>query len=375
VTNQMKLLIVDDEPSVRKLLSRYFESRGFAVVVAEDGLQGWHAARDEQPDIVLTDVSMPEMDGYELTRTIRRNPATSTIPVILLSAHRESDAMVTGYECGADDYVAKPVDMDVLRHKIDALVRRAVSRPSVTGPALGKLICITSAKGGVGVTTLTANLSILLCRRSETVCAYDLNLEHGDLPVLMDMQPKLSIADLARDVTSLGDNFQWDDYLPRHAAGPRLLAAPPRPHDAAGIDDAAVQDITSRLRGLHDYVVADLPPGYGDVALSVYEHAERIVVVTSPELTSLRRTRELLGVLGGLNVEEDKITLVLNRVIDVPGIDARRVEAFLRRPVAISIPHGGITFVEAVTIGRPVVMAAGTGNAAVDAITDLAGLL
>jgi pilus assembly protein CpaE len=371
----MKLLIVDDESSVRKLLGRYFESRGFAVTVASDGLRGWHAARDEQPDLVLTDVSMPEMDGYELTRTIRRNPSTAGIPVILLSAHRESDAMVAGYECGADDYVAKPVDMDVLKHKIDALLRRAVSRPQVKGPALGKLICVTSAKGGVGVTTLVANLAVLLCRRSETVCAYDLNLEHGDLPVLLDMHPKLNIVDLVRDSASLGENLQWDDYLPRHAEGPRLLAAPSRPHDAAGIDDSAVQDVTTRLRGLHDYVIADLPPGYGDAALSIFEHAERIVVITSPELTSLRRTRELLGVLTGLGVDEDKIALVLNRVVDVPGIDSRRVEAFLRRPVSISIPDGGPAFVEAVTVGRPVVLGAAPGNAGVDAIVDLAGLL
>ena len=371
----MRLLIVDDEPSVRKLLSRFFSSRGFAVSVAEDGLHGWQAARDEQPDLVLTDVSMPEMDGYELTRTIRRNPSTATIPVILLSAHRESEAMVAGYECGADDYVAKPVDMDVLKHKIDALLRRAASRPVTSGPALGKLICITSAKGGVGVTTLAANLSVLLCRRSETVCTYDLNLEHGDLPVLLDLQPKLTIVDLVRDRATNGDNLQWDDYLPRHPSGPRLLGAPSRPHDAAGIDEAALQDVTARLRGLHDYVVADLPPGYGDHALSIYEHAERIVVVTSPELTSLRRTRELLGILAGLGVDEERITLVLNRVVEVPGIDARRVEAFLRRPVAVTIPNGGPLFIEAVTVGKPVVLSSVVTNGAVDAMTDLVGLL
>src|SRR3981081_2133057 len=114
-----KLLVVDDEPSVRKLIKRFFESRGFQVAVANDGIQGWSATRAEGPDLGLADVAMPEMDGYELTRTIRRNPSTAGIPVILLSAHREADAMVTGYECGADDYIAKPVDMDVLKHKID----------------------------------------------------------------------------------------------------------------------------------------------------------------------------------------------------------------------------------------------------------------
>lgn len=370
-----KLLVVDDEPSVRKLIQRFFESRGFAVATAENGLVGWNAARDDPPDLVLSDVSMPEMDGYELTRTIRRNPATASTPVILLSAHRDSDAMVAGYECGADDYVPKPVDMEVLKHKIDALLRRAVSRPESTGPALGKLITVTSAKGGVGVSVLAANLSILLCRRSETVCAVDLGLEHGDLPVLLDLQPKMTIVDAIKDLAIHGDALQWDDYLPRHHAGPRLMAAPSRPHDAAAIEEGHVRDLTERLRGLHDYLLADLPPGYGDISLNVLESSERIVVVTSPEITSLRRTRDLLGVLTGLGIEDDRVAVVLNRVIEVAGIDARRVEAFLRRPVAVTIPHdGGGAFTEAVTTGRPVVLSGG-GTPAVEAITDLAGML
>lgn len=372
-----RLLVVDDEPSVRKLIKRFFESRGYEVAVAEDGMVGWTMARDQGPDVVLSDVSMPEMDGYELCRTIRRNPMTASIPVILLSAHREAEAMVAGYECGADDYVAKPVDMEVLKHKIDALMRRSVTAPTTVGPATGKLICITSAKGGVGVTTLAANLAILLCRRNETVCAYDLNLEHGDLPVLLDMQPKLTIVDLIKELQAQGDNVPWDDFLVRHPAGPRMLAGPSRPHDASAVTEEQVSDVTAKLRRLHDYTIVDLPPSYGDLALNVFETAERIVVLTSPELTSLRRTRELLGVLQGLSVPDDRVLVVLNRIIDVAGIDARRTEAFLRRPVTVTIPNGGTAFTEAITMGRPLVLAGAAGPAgeAVQAITELAGLL
>ncbi|HEY6379587.1 MAG TPA: response regulator, partial [Candidatus Dormibacteraeota bacterium] len=330
-----KLLVVDDEPSVRKLIKRFFESRGFEVAVAENGIQGWQMTRDYGPDVVLSDVSMPEMDGYELTRTIRRNPQTAAVAVILLSAHRDADAMVAGYECGADDYVPKPVDMEVLRHKIDALMRRAVASHAqpMSGPTTGKLICVTSAKGGVGVSTLCANLAILLCRRNETVCAYDLNLEHGDLPVLLDLQPKLSIVDLIRELAAQGDNVPWDEFLVRHPSGPRMLAAPLRPHDASAVSEEQVDGLTAKLRELHDFVLVDLPPSYGDLALSVFDHADRLVVVTSPELTSLRRTRELLGVLSGLEIPDERVLVVLNRVIDVAGIDARRIESFFKRPV------------------------------------------
>ena len=371
----MRLLVVDDEPSVRKLLKRFFEARGYEVNVADNGVQGWTAARDLAPDLVVSDVAMPEMDGYELVRTIRRNPTTAGIPVILLSAHSEANELVAGYESGADDYVTKPVDMEVLGLKIDALLRR--SRASSTAslvPTTGKLITVTSAKGGVGTTVLAANLAVLLGRRSETVCAYDLNLEHGDLPVMFDLQPKAGIGEAVRDMLALGEGFQWDDYLVRHSSGAKVLAAPLKPHDASAVTEDLVAQVTGKLRGLHDYVIADLPPSYSDMALSIYESSDRLVVITSPELTSLRRTKELLSVLGSLGVPDERVLVVLNRIIEVPAIDARRAEAFLRRPVAVTIPNGGQTFPDSVATGRPIAL--GQPNSpAVAALSDLATML
>ena len=370
----MKLLVVDDEPSVRKLLKRFFEARGYDVAVADNGLMGWTATRDESPDLVVSDVAMPEMDGYELVRTIRRNPATAAIPVILLSAHAEANELVAGYESGADDYVTKPVDMEVLGLKIDALLRRArASHGGVSAPTTGKLITVTAAKGGVGTTTLTANLAVLLGRRSETVCCYDLNLEHGDMPVMFDLQPKMSIGEAVRDMNNT-EGFQWDDYLVRHSSGAKVLAAPLKPHDAAAVTEDLVSQVTAKLRELHDYVLADLPPSYNDMALSVYEQSDRMVVITSPELTSLRRTKELLAVLSSLGVPDERILVALNRVVEVPAIDARRAEAFLRRPVAVTIPNGGQVFPDSVSTGRPVSLAQ-PNNPAVVAISDLATML
>ena len=371
----MKLLVVDDEPSVRKLLKRFFEARGYEVAIADNGVMGWTATRDEAPDLVVSDVAMPEMDGYELVRTIRRNPATAAIPVILLSAHAEANELVAGYESGADDYVTKPVDMEVLGLKIDALLRRArASGGGVPAPTTGKLITVTSAKGGVGVTALTANLAVLLGRRSETVCCYDLNLEHGDLPVMFDLQPKMGIGEAVRDMATQGDGFQWDDYLVRHSSGAKVLAAPLKPHDASSVTEDLVAQVTTKLRALHDYVIADLPPAYNDMNLSVYESSDRLVAITSPELTSLRRTKELLGVLSSLGVPDERVLVVLNRIIDVPAIDARRAEAFLRRPVAVTIPNGGQAFPDAVSTGRPVALSQ-PNTPAVVAISDLATML
>jgi pilus assembly protein CpaE len=376
----MKVLVVDDEPSVRRLLQRYLGGHGYEVTIAGNGAEGWAAACDGEPDLVLSDVSMPVMDGYELVRTLRRHPATASIPVILLSANRGADDMVEGYRSGADDYVAKPVDVEVLRHKIDALLRRAQPDTVAPPPALGRLACVTSAKGGAGVTTVAANLAILLGRRnpSQRVCAVDLDLAHGDLQVLLDLRPPAGMAEAAREVAARdGDGklvpVEWNDYLARQEGGPWLLAAPQTPLEASAVSDAGISQVLAGLRTSHDHLVVDLPPSYGELALTVYEAAERLVVLVSPEITALRRTRELLGVLEGLKVGDERVLLVLNEVFEKAPVDRARVEGFLHRPVSAVIPFGGRAFLEAVTSGRPVVTS--HRSRSVEALTDLAALL
>lgn len=258
----MKVLIVDDEPTVRKLLQRYLGEHGYEITVAENGAEGVAAAREVGPDLILSDVSMPVMDGYELVRTVRADLATASIPIILLSAHRASDDMVEGYRSGADDYISKPVDVEVLRHKIDALVRRAQPRPElpVVIPTAGRLVCVTSAKGGAGVTTVAANLAVLLgrSRTEQSVCAVDLDVAHGDLQVLLDLRPPGGLAQAVRDVA--GDGAQWDDYLVRHEGGPWLLAAPKTPLEASELTDASISGVLAALRTSQDLLVVDVPP-------------------------------------------------------------------------------------------------------------------
>ena len=375
----MKVLVVDDEPSVRRLLQRYLGDHGYEVAIADNGADGWVAARDGEPDLILSDVAMPGMDGYELVRTVRRNATTAGIPVILLSAHRGSDDMVEGYRAGADDYVAKPVDVEVLRLKIDALLRRAQPETGAATVTAGRMICVTSAKGGAGSTTVAANLAVLLGRRNgDTVCAVDLDVAHGDLQVLLDLRPRAGLAEVARDLSAReqgGQNepVQWDDYLVRHEGGPWLLAAPPTPLEASALNEASVSQVLSGLRASHNHIVVDVPPSYGELALTVYEAAERLVIVVSPEITALRRTRELLGVLEGLNVGEERIVLVLNNLFERTVLDRARVEGFLRRPVNVSIPFGGRAFLEAVNTGRPVVSS--QKGKPTDALVELAGLI
>ena len=140
--DQRKILIVDDEPGLRDLVRINLEHEGFAVVQAENGVQGLDAVREEHPDLVIMDVMMPEMDGWEACKKLRE---FSQVPVLMLTARVQSQDIVTGLNSGADDYLLKPFNMDELMARVRALLRRVPS-PNRPVTAAGGEISIDKQK-------------------------------------------------------------------------------------------------------------------------------------------------------------------------------------------------------------------------------------
>jgi len=116
------IMVVDDQSSVRKLLQDYLTEQGFRVVEAADGQTALYLARHEQPDLILLDVMMPKMDGYQFLRQFRLERRT---PVIIVTAREDETDAVLGLDLGADDYVTKPFRMRELLARIRAVLRRA----------------------------------------------------------------------------------------------------------------------------------------------------------------------------------------------------------------------------------------------------------
>jgi DNA-binding response OmpR family regulator len=123
------ILVVDDEKRLRDMLQAYLTQEGFRVVTAADGQEALFVARYERPDVIVLDLMMPEMGGYEFLRVYSRERDT---PVIILTAKLEEDDKVLGLELGADDYVTKPFSMRELTARVRAVLRRAGDRASET---------------------------------------------------------------------------------------------------------------------------------------------------------------------------------------------------------------------------------------------------
>jgi two-component system KDP operon response regulator KdpE len=165
--DERKILIVDDEPGLRDLVRINLEHEGFQVVQAENGIQGLEAVREELPDLVIMDVMMPEMDGWEACRKLRE---FSQVPVLMLTARVQSQDIVTGLNSGADDYLLKPFNMDELMARVRALLRRI---PSPNRP-------VTAAAGEIAIDKQKREVLVRGEQVDLTPTEYDLLLMLGE---------------------------------------------------------------------------------------------------------------------------------------------------------------------------------------------------
>ena len=167
------ILVVDDKANVRQLLSEYLTGQGFKVVTATNGREALYAARHETPDVILLDIMMPEMDGYEFLREYRRE---RSVPVIIITAREEETDAVLGLELGADDYVIKPFRMRELVARVKAVLRRSERADSNAGPLhVGDILLdeathtVTARGQPVSLTPTEFNLLGLLMRSAGQV--------------------------------------------------------------------------------------------------------------------------------------------------------------------------------------------------------------
>jgi diguanylate cyclase (GGDEF)-like protein len=133
---QWRILIADDDPYIRQLLEIVLSDNGYEVVSASDGHELVRLAQDRAPSLILVDLAMPRMDGYEAIRQLRNDTRTAHVPMLILTARTGANDIVIGFETGADDYIAKPFDITELLARVKSHLRRSAQRP-VRNPLTG----------------------------------------------------------------------------------------------------------------------------------------------------------------------------------------------------------------------------------------------
>lgn len=334
-----KILIVDDDLDTLKLVGLILQRQGYQIAAANGGQAAVAKASAEKPDLILLDLMMPDLDGYEVARRLRADPATARIPIIMFTAKTLLDDKVAGFEAGADDYLTKPTHPAELVAHVKALLARAKTARATSPLETAKVAGLLGAKGGVGVTTLAANLAGLAAKQGLDVTLADFHPGSGALGVMLGM-PHLNqlSALLTKPAGELSPRVVGDKLHP-HPAGLRALTGLASPRDAGlSVNAAQMEMVAKTLTGLCKLVVLDLGSGLGEANRRLASLCDYVLVVSEPSRLGLTQAKALLTDLAALGISGNKVDVVMvNRAPAANQLTLAQMEQQLGQKVLMMV--------------------------------------
>ncbi|MBN1201327.1 MAG: response regulator [Anaerolineae bacterium] len=351
-----RILIVDDDLDSLKLIGLMLQRQGYEIIVANNGQQALGKANTERPDLIILDIMMPDMDGYEVCRRLRQNAGTQGIPIIMFTAKTMVDDKVAGFEAGADDYLTKPTHPAELASRVKAvLARSAAQRRPTTNQTL--VIGFLGAKGGAGTTTLATNIAAALAQQESTILA-DFRLGQSTLGLSLGFARSTGMANLLSRPTSEITARAVENELVTHSSNIRLLLSSSRPKESLlniAPDSAAM--IVRHLRTLGRNVLLDLGAGLNRLSARLIPEMDQLTLAVEPTRVALSLAREILSEIGQAGLSSSRVNIVLiNRTQSSLQIPWQEAEQILSHEMtAIISPAPDLVF-QAAEAGFPIIL-------------------
>jgi DNA-binding response OmpR family regulator len=311
-----KILVVDDDLDTLRLVGMMLERQGFKILAANTGEQALVKARTEQPDLILLDLMMPDIDGVEVARQLRADPRTQNILIIMFTAKGQTEDKITGFDAGADDYITKPTQPRELIAHVKAVLKRSKRAAAFVGSSYSKrghLIGILAAKGGVGVTTMAVNFGIALRER------------HKKEVLVADFRPGCGTMSLDLGYTIAKSSIRFlqcnpgeinpasvEEELQEHSSKVRFLLSSPQPQDAqyaCAVENYAT--LAQNLTYLADYIVLDLGVSLTPVNQKVIEQCDQIILVLEPIPQTVMQSKIMLDYLSEQGYSGNRVLVAL----------------------------------------------------------------
>lgn len=353
-----RVLIIDDEPINHKLVAHALESLHYELYFSANGMDGVTKARTLQPDIIITDVMMPDINGYEVTRILRREPQFAATPILVLTAQAGLQDKLKSFESGADDHLTKPFEAAELLVRVTALLRRAEASRLVRQDAEVKenarLIAVHSLRGGTGASTLAVNLGIGLASLWKKPAALlDLTMTAGQVAMMLNMPLKRTWTDIARYSADELDMDVLTSIIGTHESGLSFIAAPTFPSEAETMRGETLDAALRLMKSHFEYIVADLPHDFSEPALQALDAADMILMVATPDMSSIRAVAAAMDTYEKLGYKKDKIKLVLNAIFPRSSLSKEKIESASGVSTIVTIPYVQDVFVDAINLGQP----------------------
>ncbi len=353
-----KILVIEDDAIALRLIEYTLRKEGYEVLLAKDGLEGISKTQSEEPDLVILDIMLPGMDGYEVCHRLRSESQTAHLPILMLSGKAQEIDKAIGLKVGADDYVTKPAAPRELVSRVESLLARKTAAKS-------KIIAFLGTKEGVGTTTMVVNVAVTLSQKNKRVIVADLCSPNGNLTEHLGLKPEKNISELLAKPIDTIKHRELEAALAVHHTGVRALAIPHPGEEGKKLSPANVNLLFGRLREVADYLLLDLSAPPSDLEKATLTKCDLVVIVTDfkagalPDLKSTSILLQKLGVakerLGAVLIDHEatfpeaalpnmKSIIVLNTKVNLLGVIPYETKAALELvpgtvPLIISNPN------------------------------------
>jgi len=357
-----KILIIDDDLDTLRLVGLMLQRQGYQISAATNGQQGLEKAFEEYPDLILLDVMMPDIDGYEVARQLRQNPTTVDTPILMFTAKAQLDDKVTGFEVGVNDYLTKPTHPSELQTRVKALLARVGEKKENVASEgdRGYVIGVLGPRGGLGGTTLAVNLAAgLMVKTKDEVIVAEMLPGQGTLALELGLENSNGLVDLL----SLGrinelSSGKVRESLTHHGSGLMVLLSSDRPRDMHLVNQVSnYQTVVSRLSGLARFTVLDLGLGIQPFATSVLPLCDEVLVVLEGVQNTITHTKALIEDITTMGVNKRIVNVVLNnRVRSDDQLPSSQVQTKLDHEIIGTLTPAPELFAQATRMKTPAIL-------------------
>jgi len=357
----MRVLLIDDEQFYFKMLQKSLKEAEYQLEYAKSGSEGLAKIPAFEPELLIVDLRLPELDGFEILKRLRRDPKFSYIPVIVITSQDELSEKLKAFELGADDYLVKPFQPEELVARMGILARRGramqMAQKETSGTSESTLVTVHSLRGGLGCSSIVVNLGLALHKLwAKQTLLVDSVLTAGQVALMLDAKPTATWENLVGLDAESFDDAVVGEIMCSHKSGIRYIASPRFPIAADTFTNETLRLFTEKIKSQNEFVIVDTSHDFSDMTIQMLSMSNTILLVMAPEMASLRTTMSALEIYDRLGIPLDKVKIALNNNLSNPAIKQVQLEKVLKRPLDFVLPFEAGEVNRALNFGQPFIL-------------------